>query len=148
MKIKSDQLFALARLQGLLLSRPSGNLLDITADSIGSNPIEVKRLLLQLEKLKMIKNLVFARNAFSFDLNTKEPLTAGMLVETFDFYLTSPDIGTELSDPKNELIKSLQDQIEVLSKQVKQLERDLNCVARHGKPHDKVVEEAIIDHGD
>ena len=148
MKIKADQLFSLARLHSFLLSHASGNLLDIIAGSLGYNPFEVRRLLLQLEKLKIIKNLVFAGNAFTFEFNGNDPLTANMLVENFDFYLISPEVETEPSDPRNELIKTLQDQVDALNKRVKELERDLDCFAKHGKPHDKVVEEAIIDHGD
>jgi hypothetical protein len=148
MKIKADQLFALGRLHSLLLSRTSGNLLDVIAASIRSNPFEVKRLLSQLEKLKIIRDLVFAGNAFTFEFNKKDPLTANMLVEDLDFYLISPDLELEPSDPKKELIKTLQEQVEALNKRVKELERDLDCVAKHGKPHDKIVEGAIVDHGD
>lgn len=147
MKIKADQLYALVRLHNVLLSQTYGNLLDVIASAIGSNPFEVKRSLSQLEKLRIIKSLRFAGNAFTFEFVRKDPLSANALVEDFDFYLVSPDLD-EPSDPKSEMIKTLQEQVEALKRRVKELERDIECVAKHGKPHNNIIEGAIVDHGD
>lgn len=148
MKIGADQLLALGRLHKILVSRTFGNLLDVIASSIRSNSFEVKRLLSQLEKLKVIRSLNFAGNAFAFELVRSEPISANVLVEDYGFYIVSTDSDLELADPKTEMIKVLQEQKEALQKRVKELERDLDCVAKHGKPHNKIVEGALVDHGD
>lgn len=148
MKIRPDQLSALARLHSILNSRTGPKLLDLIAESLGSNPFEVKRLLGHLEKMKAIKNLHFAGNAFAFDLLMKEPLSADRLVVDYSYSLVQSESELDGSDPRMEVIQEVRAQNDWLRMRVKELECDLESLAKHGKPHQRIVEEALVSYGD
>jgi hypothetical protein len=148
MKINADQLAALVRVHKALIAGTFNNLLDVIADSVGSNPIEIKKKLFQLEKLKMIENLHVAGNAFTFEYLKSEPLSADMLVEECGFQLIAPDADPAQSDPKVEKIEALQGEKAKLEQEVFRLTRDLECLQKHGKTHHELVDGSLVKHGD
>lgn len=148
MKITPDLLYFLCKLQKILLSRSHVNIIDIIATYIGSNPVEVKKGLYLLQKLKVIQNLKISRNAFSFELIKKEPLSANMLVEEYGYYLIAPDLEQEIIKMKDEKIKSIMEEKKNLEKKIRELERDIECLKKYGKTRQQLIEDALINHGD
>jgi|GEM_PF-5338620 len=148
MKLGADKLYFLVKLHRILISRACSNLLDIVAKSIGSNPVQVKTGLVLLEKLKMIRNVRVSGNAFTYELLRTAPMSADVLVEEFGFYLVSGDSESHPDDLKDQKIKALQDEKKNLETRVRQLEHELECLKKYGKSHNKLIEEALIDHGD